>query len=96
MNWDRFKDLLKSDLARVVGQNKGLCSLTALKSYYVSESFKVCFWFRLGSYIATKNNVFSKVLLFLIKIKYLGIKRKTGIQLPLLTNVDGGGNVLSL
>lgn len=90
MNWDRFKDLLKSDLARVVGQNKGLCSLTALKSYYVSESFKVCFWFRLGSYIATKNNVFSKVLLFLIKIKYLGIKRKTGIQLPLLTNVDGG------
>ena len=55
MNWDRFKDLLKSDLARVVGQNKGLCSLTALKSYYVSESFKVCFWFRLGSYIATKN-----------------------------------------
>ena len=90
MNWDRFKDLLKSDLARVVGQNKGLCSLIALKSYYVSESFKVCFWFRLGSYIATKNNVFSKVLLFLIKIKYLGIKRKTGIQLPLLTNVDGG------
>lgn len=88
MNWDRFKDLLKSDLARV-GQSKGLCSLTALKSYYVSESFKVCFWFRLGSYIATKNNVFSKVLLFLIKIKYLGIKRKTGIQLPLLTNVDG-------
>lgn len=77
-------------MARVVGQSKGLCSLTALKSYYVSESFKVCFWFRLGSYIATKNNVFSKVLLFLIKIKYLGIKRKTGIQLPLLTNVDGG------
>ena len=35
MNWDRFKDLLKSDLARVVGQSKGLCSLTALKSYYV-------------------------------------------------------------
>lgn len=90
MNWDRFKDLLKSDLARVVGQSKGLCSLTALKSYYVSESFKVCFWFRLGSYIATKKDVFSKVLLFLIKIKYLGIKRKTGIQLPLLTNVDGG------
>lgn len=90
MNWDKFKDLLKSDLARVVGHSKGLCSLTALKSYYVSESFKVCFWFRLGSYIATKNNVFSKVLLFLIKIKYLGIKRKTGIQLPLLTNVDGG------
>lgn len=90
MNWDRFKDLLKSDLVRVVGQSKGLCSLTALKSYYVSESFKVCFWFRLGSYIATKNNVFSKVLLFLIKIKYQGIKRKTGIQLPLLTNVDGG------
>lgn len=43
MNWDRFKDLLKSDLVRVVGQNKGLCSLIALKSYYVSESFKMCF-----------------------------------------------------
>lgn len=43
MNWDRFKDLLKSDLARVVGQSKGLFSLTALKSYCVLESFKVCF-----------------------------------------------------
>ena len=52
MNWDRFKDLLKSDLVRVVGQNKGLYSLIALKSYYVSESFKMCFWFRLGSVVA--------------------------------------------
>lgn len=90
MNWDRFKDLLKSDLARVVGQSKGLCSLTALKSYYVSESFKVCFWFRLGSYIATKNNFIFKTLLYLIKIKYLNIKRRTGVQLPLLTKIDDG------
>lgn len=90
MNRDRFILLLKSDLARVIGKNKRLCSLSALRSYYVSESFKVCFWFRLGSYIATKNNFFFKVLLYLIKIKYMGIKRKTGIQLPLLTKIGGG------
>lgn len=81
---------MKSDLARVIGKNKRLCSLSALRSYYVSESFKVCFWFRLGSYIATKNNFFFKVLLYLIKIKYMGIKRKTGIQLPLLTKIEEG------
>lgn len=88
MTKNRFILLLKSDLARVIGKNKGLCSLSALKCYYVSESFKVCFWFRLGSYIATKNNFIFKTLLYLIKIKYLNIKRRTGVQLPLLTKID--------
>lgn len=63
MTKNRFILLLKSDLARVIGKNKGLCSLSALKCYYVSESFKVCFWFRLGSYIATKNNFIFKTLI---------------------------------
>lgn len=87
---DRFLFLLKSDLARVLGTNKSLCSIAALKCYFISESFKLCFWFRLGSYIATKKNVFFKFLLCLIKMKYLGIKRETGIQLPLLTNIGEG------
>lgn len=64
---DRFLFLLKSDLARVLGTNKSLCSIAALKCYFISESFKLCFWFRLGSYIATKKMSFLSFFYVLLK-----------------------------
>lgn len=61
-------------------------------SYLWKESFKVTFWFRIGTYVWKKyrKNKFWVPIYVVIKLIYKHIQHKTGIQLPIGTNVGEG------
>lgn len=48
------------------------------------------FWFRIGSYLQTKNNIVAKLFWLIVKFIYKHKQHKTGIQLPLTTKIAGG------
>lgn len=79
------KELINSDFKRFGGGN-------LFFSYLWEESFKVTFWFRIGSLVLNK---YRKCKLWLpvyiiVKLIYKHIQHKTGIQLPLGTKIGEG------
>jgi serine O-acetyltransferase len=61
-----------------------------VKYLLTNASFKITFWFRIGSYLRTKNNILYKILYALVAIIYKHNQYITGIQLPLGTKVGQG------
>jgi serine O-acetyltransferase len=55
-----------------------------------NASFKITFWFRIGCYLKSKRNIFSKVLYAFVFMIYKHCQFKTGIQMPIGTNVGNG------
>lgn len=87
MTINELISLITSDLHRVSDHNNFLSFIRKLAS---NASFKITFWFRIGSYLLTKKNTFSRIVLLFIKIIYKRNQYKTGIQLPLGTKVAKG------
>lgn len=60
----------------------------AIIAYLWNESFKVTLWFRIGSYLHDKKLLF--LIYLLVRIVYMHVQHKTGIQLPVCTNIGKG------
>lgn len=85
MTFHDCKKLINADFKRFGGGN--LCL-----SYLWEESFKVTFWFRIGSFVLEQYRK-SKCwlpLYIMVKVIYKHIQHKTGIQLPLGTKIGEG------
>lgn len=52
--------------------------------------FKLIFWFRIGNYLRTKNNILAKVALFVVKGILKHYQLLTGIQLDIGTKIGEG------
>ncbi len=87
MNFIECKKCVKLDLARITNKT-GWISL--LKFIMFNYSFKITFWFRIGSYLKENKNVFTNILYPLVYLIYRHNQYLTGIQLPLGTIVGPG------
>lgn len=83
MNWNECVRLIKSDFYRLDRWRGNYIS-----AYLLEESFKVTFWFRIGTYLQQRRNLF--LLYMFVKIIYKHVQHKTGIQLPWGTSIDDG------
>lgn len=84
MNWKDCVSLIKADKHRQMG-GRNIVHL-----YMTSESFQVTFWFRLASFFWERKKTVWFPLYVLVKLIYKHIGYKTGIQLPMDTNVGPG------
>lgn len=83
MKWKETKALIKSDFARF----ENISYLKGIKYLLCNHSFKITFWFRLGSYLKMKDQFIYKILYFLVFIIHKHNQYLTGIQLPLGTPI---------
>ena len=79
MKFSECVRLIKSDLQRLSGGG--------IRSYLWSESFKITFWLRIGTYLSHKHYTLP---LLVVRLIYKHIQHKTGIQIPIGTNVGSG------
>lgn len=86
MNWKETKELIKSDLGRLGKVNK----LSGIKNLFCNASFRITFWFRIGSYLKTKKGVIFKFLYILVLIIHKHNQYLTGIQLGFGTSIKAG------
>ena len=91
MNLSQCKKLILEDFRKVLTQHphgKIQTTFYLLRYLVTNNSFKFCFWFRLGSWSKGK-----KSLLFIYFIAWMMHRHymfKLGIQLPLCTAIAGG------
>lgn len=88
MIWKECKSLLIADYKRIGGGKNNVIGVIA--NYFKKESLQITFWFRIGSYLATKHNFIAKVCWGLVKLIYKHKQHLTGIQLLLSTKIGGG------
>lgn len=84
MTWEECKALICQDLSR---SSDKLTKLNAIRFLITNPSFKMSFWFRIGTYLMNNK---CKLLYYLVFLHYRKIMYKTGIQLPIGTMVGGG------
>lgn len=84
MTWKECKVLIYQDLSRSSDKQT---KLSAFRFLITNTSFKMSFWFRVGTYLQNKK---CKLLYYLVLSYYRRIMYKTGIQLPLGTMVGEG------
>lgn len=80
--------LIKEDFLRLSRNN--FTFLNAIKLLLTNASFKITFWFRIGSYLYNKKSTPSSIMMLFVSIFYKKIQYKTGIQLPLNTQIGKG------
>lgn len=86
MNWKETKRLIRSDLNRLGNINKW----GGVKYLICNASFKITFWFRIGSYLGSKKGIIFKILYYLVFFIHKHNQYVTGIQIPLGTKVGKG------
>lgn len=84
MKWGECKNLIEADYLRLNKRKGG-----KLGYLITNHSFKITFWFRIGSFLKGKGGLY-KLLLFFVSIIYKHNQYKTGIQLPFGTPICGG------
>lgn len=85
----KLHDLLLEDLRRF-GSKRTDSLLKGSYRLLTSASYKVTFWFRLGTYCEqSKNLLLRRICLPVIGLYYNHISFLTGIQLPIGTKVGG-------
>ncbi|QNQ80523.1 serine O-acetyltransferase [Lactobacillus sp. PV034] len=88
MKYSPLKQLIKSD---VVGYDNSLTSVSLknfLVRYIKTPGFKVTTWMRICKYLSTKR--FSKMILFMARLKYRKLQVKYGIQIGYKLQIKGG------
>lgn len=93
MYWKECKALIKADYAQLVGKirvSRKQVVWGGLKKLITNASFKITFWFRIGSYLKEQHNPLYKPLYWMVMILYRHYQYKTGIQLYLGCKVGGG------
>lgn len=86
MNWKETKELIKGDLGRFGKINKSV----GVKYLLCNASFRITFWFRIGSYLKTKKGILFKFLYILVLIIHKHNQYLTGIQLGIGSSIEGG------
>ncbi len=77
-------NFINSDYRRLAPVNYGI-----VRYLITNASFKITFWFRIGSFLKQKRGLW-QILYFIVAIIYKHYQYKTGIQLPLGTKVGAG------
>lgn len=86
MNWKETKRLIRSDLNRLGNINKW----GGVKYLICNASFKITFWFRIGSYLKNRKNPIHRLLYYLVFMIHKHNQYLTGIQLGLGTPIKEG------
>lgn len=85
MTWTECRKNITSDLYRLTDVNMG-----GLKYFLFNASFRITFWFRIGSYLITKHNFLAKMLSILVLLIHKHNQYLTGIQLFFGTQIGEG------
>ena len=87
MNFKQLKILINSDLYRL---NYTPSTKNILKAIFFNYSYKITFWFRLGSFLQEKKGFIMKCLYRIVFLIYKHNQYLTGIQLPFGTKIGPG------
>ena len=85
MTWKECKYLTASDLKRLTNTKWG-----GVKHLFFNASFRITFWFRIGSYLSTKKGLICKLLYGIVFLIHKHNQYLTGIQLAFGTDIKGG------
>lgn len=85
MTWKECKYLIASDLKRLTNTKWG-----GVKYLFFNASFRITFWFRIGSYLSTKKNLICRLLYGIVFLIHKHNQYLTGIQLAFGTNIEEG------
>ena len=83
MIWKECKSLIVSDLERLTNINKW----GGVKSLLFNASFRITFWFRIGSYLITKHHFMAKFCLRCVQLIHKHNQYLTGIQIGFGTKI---------
>lgn len=86
MTWNECKKTIQCDLDRL--NRTG--NLDGIKYLITNHSFKITFWFRIGSFLYSQKGKAYKILLLIVQIIYKHYQYLTGIQLSIGTKVGPG------
>ena len=84
MIWKECKSLIVSDLERLTKINKWG---GGGKSLLFNASFRITFWFRIGSYLITKHHFMAKFCLRCVQLIHKHNQYLTGIQIGFGTKI---------
>lgn len=90
MDWKQCKYLIASDLKREIGKERKMTVRSFIYNYLVKESFKTSLWLRLGNFFLTKSSCVYRPLYYFSKVLSKHVAHKTGIQIPIGTQVGEG------
>ncbi len=93
MKWKDCKELISRDYFQLVGAahvTKGRLCVGYLKKIFFNASFKVTFWFRIGSFLKSRRELYFKPLYWFVFLIFRHYQYKTGCQLYLGTEIGGG------
>ena len=85
MTWKECNYLIASDLKRLTNTKWG-----GVKYLFFNASFRITFWFRIGSYLSVKRNFLYKILYGIVFLIHKHNQYLTGIQLPIGTKIGKG------
>lgn len=71
-------------------KKSGICK--KIGRAFFSESFSITVWFRVCSYLQSKNNAFARMIINPLSLFYRMNEQRLGIELPIGTRVMGGQN----
>lgn len=83
--------LIREDYQRyekLEGRKSGICKM--IGRAFFSESFSITFWFRICTYLRSKNNIFARLVGKPFSLFYRMNEQRLGIELPIGTRVLGG------
>lgn len=86
MTFKECKYLIKSDLNRLTKVKWG----GGVKYLFFNASFRITFWFRIGSYLARQKGILFKLLYGIVFLIHKHNQYLTGIQLPIGTQIGEG------
>ena len=81
-----YRELIVSDLNRLTKAN----IFSWLRYLLFNASFRITFWFRIGSALKSSNNILSKLLYPIVFYIHYRNQYKTGIQLSFGTSIGRG------
>lgn len=87
MDFKTCRHLIASDLRRL---ERHPSFLKGFKRMWSNPSFRITFWFRLGSWLKSKRNFLAKIPYGIVFMIHRHNQYKTGIQIPLGTQVGEG------
>lgn len=96
MDFNTLKELIKADYARVNAARPTKSRIKAAIRIFSNESFSASFWFRVGTYLRQKNNIFAKCGMIPVNVINYLVQHHTGIQIPIGTRIGGGYKIPSL
>jgi len=84
---NELKNQISEDFKRLSESNS---MMSYIKFLLMNSSFKITFWFRVGSYLKKKHNIFFRILYLIVFFIHKHNQNLTGIQFALGTDIGKG------